>query len=161
MGQGSWWYSGEIDLGFSGALRTAATVVSDDPIFGLYAYGGELKSNADSVEVIPRDGLRDRFDIVRGATRFQMQLERDGFAANQPVTFTNSLNRIEFLIENRSGDKHETILSVSGLPKGSYQLVLNAQSLATVVSSHGESHDVRIPVLQGRVSHVVLNRAGN
>jgi len=34
---------GEIDLGFSGALRTAATVVSDDPIFGLFAYGGDLK----------------------------------------------------------------------------------------------------------------------
>ena len=28
MGRGSWWYSGEIDLGFSGALRAAATVVS-------------------------------------------------------------------------------------------------------------------------------------
>ena len=43
MGRGSWWYSGEIDLGFIGALRMAATIVSEDPIFGLFAYGGELK----------------------------------------------------------------------------------------------------------------------
>jgi hypothetical protein len=89
-------YFGEIDWGFTGALRKPETVVSDDPIFGLYAYGGELKSNANSVEVVPRDDLRDRFAIVRGTPRFQMQLERDGVVENQP--FTNSLNRIEFVI---------------------------------------------------------------
>src|SRR5262249_3145659 len=42
MGHWPWWYSGEIDLGFSGALRTVATVVADDPVFGLFAYGGDL-----------------------------------------------------------------------------------------------------------------------
>ena len=42
MGRGSWWYSGEIDLGFSAALRMAATIVSEDPVFGLFAYGGDL-----------------------------------------------------------------------------------------------------------------------
>jgi hypothetical protein len=40
MGRGPWWYSGEIDLGFGGALRAAATVVMEDPIFGLVAYAG-------------------------------------------------------------------------------------------------------------------------
>lgn len=50
IGNGSWGYSGEIDLGFSGALRTPATVISDDPIFGLYAYGGELTRHGVSIE---------------------------------------------------------------------------------------------------------------
>src|SRR5204863_3753088 len=69
MGRGSWWYSGEIDLGYSGALRTAATVVSDDPIFGLFAYGGDLKQSSHVIRVVPKDGLRTRFYVVRGDTR--------------------------------------------------------------------------------------------
>src|SRR6266567_5975332 len=109
MGRGSWWYSGEIDLGFSGALRTAATVVSEDPIFGLYAYGGELKRGEGNIQVVPRDGLRHRFAIVRGQIRFQMELDRDGFAKDEAITSTDSLDRIAFRIENRSGDPHQTV----------------------------------------------------
>jgi hypothetical protein len=96
MGHGSWWYSGEIDLGFSGALRTSATVISDDPIFGLYAYGGQLTRHGASIQVIPRDGLRDRFDVVSGNTRFQMRLDRDGFEKGKPIALSESLNRFSF-----------------------------------------------------------------
>src|SRR5439155_69312 len=32
--RGPWHYDGEIDLGFGGALRMAATIVTRDPIFG-------------------------------------------------------------------------------------------------------------------------------
>ena len=39
--RGPWPYSGEIDLGYGAALRTAATIVADDPLFGLIAYGGQ------------------------------------------------------------------------------------------------------------------------
>jgi len=158
MGRGSWWYSGEIDLGFTGALRTAATVVTDDPIFGLYAYGGDLKSKSDSIEVIPKDGLRDRFAIVRGTTRFCMQLDRDGFAENQPIHFTASLNRIEFLIENRTHDKHQTALRLSCLPDGTYHVLVNHSSLATVVSNHRKELDLSIPISQAGGSRIVLSR---
>ena len=158
MGRGSWWYSGEIDLGFTGALRMAATVVNDDPIFGLYAYGGELKSTADVVEVVPRDGLRDRFALVLGRTRFQMQLDRDGFAEDKTITLTNSLSRIEFLIENRSHDKHQTTLHLEGLPNGTYSVLMNQHPLAKVVSNRGQLLDVKIPVSERGGSHIVLSR---
>ena len=72
---GAWWYDGEIDLGFSGALRAAATVVSDDPLFGLIAYGGDLKRTGASVAVVPKDGLRTRFYIVRGGVCSEMTLD--------------------------------------------------------------------------------------
>jgi hypothetical protein len=39
--RGSWNFSSEIDLGYCGALRTAATVLADDPIFGRFCFGGE------------------------------------------------------------------------------------------------------------------------
>jgi hypothetical protein len=146
MGYGSWWYDGEIDLGFSGALRAAATVVSDDPIFGLYAYGGELKESGSSIEVIPRDGLRDRFDIVLGDSRFQMRLDRDGFAWEQPVTFTQPLDRITFHLENRSHDQHETTLTLAGLRAGNYELRLNRKRLASFVVRDREEEDLKVPV---------------
>lgn len=158
MGHGSWWYSGEIDLGFSGALRMAATVVNDDPIFGLYAYGGELKSNANSIAVIPRDGLRDRFDIVLGEVRLQMDLDRDGFADNRPITFSNSLNHIEFFIENRSRDKHDTVLKLRGLPNGTYHLFSNKTSMGAIVSKLGEEHDLSIPVPESGPARITLSR---
>src|SRR5437763_15560189 len=85
MGRGSWWYSGEIDLGFSGALRSAATIVADDPIFGLIVYGGELRRTGSNTEVIPKDGLRARFHIMRDNQRIHILVDRDGFAKDKPV----------------------------------------------------------------------------
>jgi hypothetical protein len=31
--RGPWYYASEVDLGYSGALRTAATILADDPVF--------------------------------------------------------------------------------------------------------------------------------
>jgi hypothetical protein len=158
MGHGSWWYSGEIDLGFSAALRTAATVVSDDPIFGLYAYGGELTRQGTAIEVIPRDGLRDRFDVVRGNTRFQMRLDRDGFAPGKPIAFSESLDHVTFRIENRSKDQHQTTLTLKGLPTGSYSVLSAGKVLSKCVVESDEEKNVRVTVSLSDDSLVTINR---
>lgn len=158
MGRGSWWYSGEIDLGFSGALRTAATVVSDDPIFGLYAYGGELTRHGASIEVVPRDGLRDRFDVVLGNARFQMGLDRDGFEEGNPITFNESLSRFSFTIENRSNDQHETILTLKGLPPGRYSVSSAGKLPSKIVIQSGEEKNVRVTMSPSQRSLLTLNR---
>jgi Family of unknown function (DUF5695)/F5/8 type C domain len=158
MGHGSWWYSGEIDLGFSGALRTAATVVSDDPIFGLYAYGGELTRHGATIQVIPRDGLRDRFDVVLGKTSFQMRLDRDGFDKDQPIVFSESLDRVTFRIENRSNDQHETTLTLKGLPPGGYRILSAEKLLFKSVFSDGEEKNVKVTMSPGGASIVTINR---
>jgi hypothetical protein len=156
MGRGSWWYSGEIDLGFSGALRMAATIVSEDPIFGLFAYGGELKRAKDSIQVIPKDGLRARFAIVRPDVRFQMDLDRDGFASNRAVRFNHSLSRIDFVLENRSHDAHQTNLEVRGLPAGTYKVSLNQASLASFSVKAGESRNVKLALAANGGSLTIL-----
>ena len=48
-------YDGEIDLGFGGALRMAATVLTRDPIFDWFAFGGSLTVANSDLQVIPRD----------------------------------------------------------------------------------------------------------
>ncbi len=157
MGRGSWWYSGEIDLGFSGALRTAATVVSDDPIFGLIAYGGDLTRRSGEISVVPKDGLRDRFYVVRGATRLQLMLDRDGFAKDQAIQFDDSIKRISFKLENRSANTHQAMLQLSGLPAGTYSALAGNKSLPVFVVKNGESKSLAIPVSTDR-NDVVISR---
>lgn len=45
--RGSWNYSAEEDVGYCGAVRAAATVVVEDPVFGLVALGGKLLDGQD------------------------------------------------------------------------------------------------------------------
>jgi hypothetical protein len=144
MGRGPWWYSGEIDLGFDGALRSAATVVVDDPIFGLFAYGGEVEQENTLTHVIPKDGLRVRFHVLRGPQRLHLLLARDGFSAGQPISFDDALHRITFALENRGGGRHETTIQIAGLPPGTYQVAVQDRLLQTLTSRDGEEQQVRV-----------------
>jgi len=120
--RGAWFYDGEIDLGYSGALRTAATVVADDPLFGLIAYGGLLTHIKERIEVIPRDGLRTRFYFVTPAHRVQILIDWAGFAYEKPIILSGDMDRISFSLENRSGRDTAAVLHLSGFPRGQYEL---------------------------------------
>jgi hypothetical protein len=157
MGRGPWWYSGEIDLGFSGALRSAATTVVEDPLFGLQAYCGDLERNKRGIAVIPKDGLRTRFHILRGAQRVHLLLERDGFAARQPITFDAALREIAFTLENRSGDRHETGIHIAGLPPGAYRVMVEHREAALLTSRSGEDREARVALGPGG-AHITITR---
>ena len=118
--RGPWYYDGEIDLGYGAATRTAATVVVNDPLFGLIAYGGTLTKKGSLLSVVPRDGLRRRFFYRNGNSKIDLELDRDGFAADEPVIF-DPLQQIRCTLENRTADAHETHITVKGLT-GSYSL---------------------------------------
>jgi hypothetical protein len=134
--RGPWHYDGEIDLGFGGALRMAATVVTRDPVFGWIAYGGVLAATNADLSVIPRDGLRQRFDAIIGDVksptkdiqRLKIELDRDGFAAGEAIRFDNSLKTISFVLENRTGDRHTTALLLSAPDRAAYTLKQNGES---------------------------------
>jgi hypothetical protein len=122
--RGPWHYDGEIDLGYGGALRTAATILTKDPTFDWTAYGGVLSVQNDSLAIVPRDGLRKRFfaiipDPEKTSTvrRLKIELDRDGFAADQPIVVHPALSKISFTVENRTADQHTTHLLLC-LPAG-------------------------------------------
>src|SRR5262249_60395739 len=83
--RGSWYYGCEIDLGYCGALRTAATIVADDPIFGPIAYGGDLAETPEGFAVTPKDGLRQRPPVVRNERPLHPVLDRAGFPPHPPT----------------------------------------------------------------------------
>ncbi len=146
MGRGSWWYSGEIDLGYSGALRSAATIVVDDPIFGLFAYGGELSRDKNTVQVIPKDGLRARFHVMRGTQHLHLLLDRDGLAKDKPVSFDETLATIRFTVENRAATSHESTVRLIGLAAGTYEVKSESHQLQRLTVQSGEEQQLRIPV---------------
>jgi hypothetical protein len=129
--RGPWHYDGEIDLGFGGALRMAATIVTRDPLFGWFAYGGALREAGSGLSVIPRDGVRRRLDIVTPDTRLpfaedisrlKIELERDGFAAETPITMDAGIQKVSFTLENRTADTHLTGVRLSFPVNSRYEL---------------------------------------
>ncbi|NTV81106.1 MAG: hypothetical protein HGA24_06750, partial [Candidatus Aminicenantes bacterium] len=138
--RGPWRYDGEIDLGYGGALRMAATVVARDPVFGWFAYGGTLEEKRGEVAVEPRDGVRRRLAaVVPGPgggdpLRLKIELERDGFAAGQKIVIDKTLRKIAFTVENRTADAHKTGLRLSAPTGFAYELVQSGRRVPIVAT---------------------------
>jgi hypothetical protein len=164
--RGPWHYDGEIDLGFGGALRMARTLVTNDPLFGWIAYGGVLTEQGDTLRVRVHDGIRKRFDVVLAdhrapwlrAERLKLELNRDGIAAEPPVVLDRHLGGIAFTLENRTGDAHETEISLS-LPYASqYGLTVDGQAVALTATGDWD-YPLRAAVrVSGPTARVTLKR---
>jgi hypothetical protein len=135
QGRGPWYYDGEIDLGYGGALRAAATIVARDSVFGTIAYGGELVVRKDSMLIFPHDGLRQRV-YYRIGKHLDILIDRD---ALEKVTIGNDF--VAAFLHPTTQDKHFTNFSIEGLPAGEYtvtsgthvQRVTNTGKLALLV----------------------------
>lgn len=139
--RGPWHYDGEIDLGFGGALRMAATIVTNDPVFGWFAYGGALTAKGDALSIEPRDGMRQRFAVVipdpglpfsDSIRRVQIELERDGFARGRAIEMDTAAARITFTIENRTANRHTTAVHLSLPPGAQYALLQDGKDVPLV-----------------------------
>jgi hypothetical protein len=163
MSRGAWYYSAEEDVGYCGALRTHATIVTRDPLFGEFAYGGVLTRKGNAVSVVPRDGLRVRFHVIRPSTsgrggdqRLQLVLDHDGFTKEHPVIVSDALDRLQFVVENRTGGAHLTELAVAGLPPGSYAVTVDGRVVASIEG--GAAARVALPVSAADSSRVAIVR---
>jgi hypothetical protein len=151
MARGAWYYSAEEDVGYCAAIRTHATILARDPIFGDIAYGGLVARKGSTFEVIPRDGLRVRFHVMRGDQRLHLELDHDGFAKEQPVVVAADLSRVSFTVENRSGGAHTTGLSISG-PASEYRVLVDGRE----VGRHTGAAIVQLPISASATSRVEL-----
>jgi hypothetical protein len=148
--RGSWYYSCEIDLGFSGALRAAATVLTDDPIFGRFCLGGEWKHVGEATAIIPKDGVRRRFHAMLDTGKVHMELERDRFSSSAPIVVADDLSSVTFVLESDTSTPHATTLRLSGLPPGTYHLRGASKELLTTVAMElGSKALLELPVHAG------------
>ncbi len=153
--RGSWYYSCEIDLGFSGAIRDARTVLSDDPLFGRFCYGGEWKRNGKAVEVTPKDGVRRRFHAMLEGGRLHLESEADRFRPDRPIRLDEDLSRLSFELESANPGAHTALLRVSGLPEGSYAVHHGESMLGSMTFEDGQVTTLEVPVAEGGRSDVI------
>jgi hypothetical protein len=158
QGRGAWYYDGEIDLGYSGALRSAATIIVDDPLFGRVALGGQLVEAQDALVAIPRDGLRQRFHLVQAKRKLHLLLERDGYAEGKQVVVSAGMDRLCFTLENRTGDAHSTALTWQGLNGGVYQVLLDGVEVAHINPVSTDEVTLALPISAKPRSELVIQR---
>ena len=120
--RGPWRYDGEQNLGMGAVTRMASTILTKDPLFGWIAYGGKLEVRNDDYAVIPRDGVRIRFWLIDDQQRVGIELERDGFKMEAPIVVNKNRDKIEFILENRTADRHKTLLTLD--VKGSVNWIM-------------------------------------
>ncbi len=110
MHRGPWYYSAEENLGFCGAIRSGATILADDPIFGRFCYGGAWSNALDGIEIIPLDGVRQRFHAMFNSGNLHLVLDNDNFAAGQPIVLQPDLSQVSFQIESENTAAHSVML---------------------------------------------------
>jgi hypothetical protein len=121
--RGSWYYSCETDLGYCGALRTAATIVADDPVFGRFCFGGEMRAEQTSLYIVPRDGVRRRLHLRTGGQQIDLELTGARFAKEEPIQWSTEQQEFFFTLETETTTNGEVKLLVSGLPMRTYKVI--------------------------------------
>ncbi|HEX5222961.1 MAG TPA: DUF5695 domain-containing protein [Verrucomicrobiae bacterium] len=147
--RGSWNFACEIDLGYCGALRTAATILADDPIFGRFCFGGDWKTAGDGIEVIPRDGLRKRFVALLGKEKVFVQLDAARFASQQPIKLQGDSSALSFTLESDNPQKHLAELRIRGLRAGDFVLKSDQETVEEFSAQTGKESVLKLPMDAG------------
>jgi hypothetical protein len=146
--RGAWYYACETDLGYCAALRAAATVLADDPIFGRYCFGGDERATAAGIEVVPKDGLRQRFHAMLTGGKLQLCLTADRFAAMQPMVVAADCSAISFLLESDNPAPHRLRMRVAGMKAGTYSASAGGQPAVEFLMRDGGETLVEIPIAE-------------
>ncbi len=126
--RGPWYYSSETDLGYCGALRSAATIVADDPVFGRFCFGGEMRAEKSSLHIIPRDGVRRRLHLRTAGQQIDFELSGARFAKEQPIQWFIDRQRFLFTLETETSASPEVQLSIANLPAHSYKIICGQET---------------------------------
>ncbi len=126
--RGPWYYSSETDLGYCGALRTAATIVADDAVFGRFCFGGEMHAEKSTLHIVPRDGVRRRLHLRTAGQQIDLELRGSRFAKEQPIQWTTDQQRFLFTLETETTGSGEAQLLITGLPEHGYKIICGQET---------------------------------
>jgi hypothetical protein len=149
MHRGAWYYSAEENLGYCGAIRSAATVLADDPIFGRFCYGGTWQQAGGTNQVIPLDGVRKRFHAMLNNSKLHLVLNSDRFAAGQGIQVKDDLSLTSFQIESGNPGAHTEMLRLTVSTPGQYTISNNHGLVTTLNLVAGQEMAVSLPVDAG------------
>ena len=144
MHRGAWYYSAEENLGFCGAVRMAATILADDPIFGRFCYGGTWQQTTN-IQVIPLDGVRRRFHAMFSTGYLHLVLDNDRFAAAQPIALASDLSQASFQIESENTAAHSVTLHFTSSTAATYTFSSIHGAITTTNLLAGQEAVVSLP----------------
>jgi hypothetical protein len=144
--RGPWYYSCETDLGYCGALRTAATIVADDPVFGRFCFGGEMHAEKSALHIVPRDGLRRRLHLRTAGQNIDLELTGARFAKEETIQWFPSQERFLFMLETESTGSGEIEIGIAGLPDARYRVICGGEKKDF---QPGTMKALRLPVIAG------------
>jgi hypothetical protein len=147
MHRGAWYYSCEENLGFCGAIRAAATILTDDPIFGRFCYGGTWQQTTN-LQVVPLDGVRKRFHAMLADGNLHLIVDTDRFAASQPIRLQSDLSGVTFTLETDNPAAHTARLHLRA-PSGAYTVSDGSGPIATLNLATGQEGTVDLPLQAG------------
>ncbi len=147
--RGSWYYASEIDLGYCGALRMAATVLADDDVFGRFCYGGTWQQAGGTNHVVPLDGVRRRLHAALSTGNVSIELANNRFASGQSIRLNDALSLLAFSIETGNPASHQTKLRFLAPVRGAYAFTGIHGTLTTLNLSAGEETSVSLPMDAG------------
>ena len=149
MHRGPWYYSAEENLGFCGAIRMAAAILADDPIFGRFCYGGAWTNTLDGVEILPLDGVRQRFHAMLNNGNMHLVLDNDHFAAGQPIVLQPDLSQVSFQIESGNSAAHAVTLHFTASTASNYTFSGAHGVITTMNLQAGQETVVNLPMDAG------------
>ncbi len=126
--RGPWYYSSETDLGYCGVLRSASTIVADDPIFGRFCFGGEMRVEKGALHIIPRDGVRRRLHLRSAGQQIDLELTGARFAKEQPIRWSIDQQSFFFTLETETTGSGEVQLLAANLPAHRYKIICGQEA---------------------------------
>ena len=113
----------EAPLSIYGSLLAVSTDVINDPIFGPFAYGGDVVNFSETNWTVrPTDGFGRRLNFLE---------ERVYIQSNNKIAearFTRDSSRIEFDLINLQNSAHVANFETYGLTPGFYSILLNGEA---------------------------------
>jgi hypothetical protein len=146
MHRGPWYYSAEENLGFCGAIRSAATVLADDPIFGRFCYGGLWTQSGGTNQITPLDGVRKRFHAMLGTNQLHLVLDTDRFAPAQSIACKDGQSVISFQVETGNPSGHSAAVHMTVSTPGVYTVSNNHGLVTTTNLVAGKEAVISLPV---------------
>jgi len=144
--RGSWYYSCEQNLGFCGAMRMAASVLVDDPIFGRFCYGGDWVQDTNTIIISPKDGVRQQFHVLLDSGQAHLRLKNDRFATANGIELTEDLSEFHFVVETPNPAAHSAILRFSASTSGAYTVSDLSGTVTNLTLEIGEDVEVALPM---------------
>jgi hypothetical protein len=157
MHRGDWYYSAEENLGFCGAVRAAATILADDPLFGRFCYGGTWQQTSTNIQVTLLDGVRKRFHAKLNSGEAHLVIDTDRFVASGGVSIKEDFSTFFCTLETDNLASHSARLHMTVPVAGTYTISSDEGTIGTINFQAGQEGlvDLAIPASTSTKTFVI------